>query len=424
MRNVRRARYGLSAAFSIAFALSLTVYAGPAARAFTCQDAIYTSGIAYTGASVVIVASPQRQNGGNLFYFWQKGGTGSWQKEQVASGNDCPNNQSGWTLGVPTGYRSSAIAWTGSSVVIAALDQRDGGIYYWWQPSGGTTWNQQTVAAGPPGCCSFGSVVNGVTTPYLVGYSVPSIAWTGRSVVIAAIDKNGLHYWFQEKGQTTWYHELVSSQDGSTHPTQPSIAWTGTSVVIADACNAGLCYYWQQAGTAPWHRQVVDTGSGDGYPSIAWSGSAVVIAAVQDPGNIVYWSQAAGTATWHKQQVNTNGAREFSAPSIAWARGNPVIVATDDTVNSASAPTYLDYWWQSGGSSGAWNLQHPDGGNGNYSGWTDPRSIALAGGSIVITTTDACGDLDYWWQQIGSPTWHEQRVNTNGGWPAGTLGCG
>ena len=97
MRNVRRARRGLSAAFSIAFALSLTVYAGPAARAFTCQDAIYTSGIAYTGASVVIVASPQRQNGGNLFYFWQKGGTGSWQKEQVASGNDCPNNASGWT---------------------------------------------------------------------------------------------------------------------------------------------------------------------------------------------------------------------------------------------------------------------------------------------------------------------------------------
>jgi len=421
MSKMSWARRGLSAAFSIAFALGVTVYPGPAARAFTCNDAIFNSGIAYTGASVVIVASPMRSDGGNLFYYWQKVGTGTWQKQQVASGNDCPNSASGWTPVTPTGYQSNAIAWTGSSVIIAARDQRNGGIFYWYQPSGGTTWNQQTVATGPPGCCSFG----GGTPPftYLVGYSVPSIAWTGKSVVIAAIDKNGLHYWFQEKGQTTWYHQLVSSQDGNAHPSQPSIAWTGTSVVIADSCNAGLCYYWQQAGTAPWHRQVVDSGGG-AYPSIAWTGSAVVIAAMQGPGDIVYWWQAAGTATWHKQQVNTNGTREFSGPSIALAKGNPVIVATDDTTDSATSPTYLDYWWLSGASSGSWNLQHPDGGNGNYSGWNDPRSITLAGGSVVITTTDACGDLDYWWQQVGTPTWHEERVNTNAGWPAGTPGCG
>jgi len=421
MSNVCWARRWLSAACSIAFALSVSVYASPAARAYTCQDAIFNSGIAWTGKSVVIVASPLRQNGGNLFYFWQAVGTGTWHKQLVASGNDCPPSGSGFTPVEPTGYQSNAIAWTGDSVIIAARDQRNGGIYYWWQPNGGTTWNQQTVAAGPPGCCSFG----GGTPPftYLVGYSVPSIAWTGKSVVIAAIDKNGLHYWLQEKGQTTWYHQLVSSQDGNAHPSQPSIAWTGASVVIADSCNAGLCYYWQQAGTAPWHRQVVDRGGG-AYPSIAWTGSAVVIAALQGPGNIVYWWQAAGTAAWHKQQVNTNGPREFSGPSIAWAHGNPVIVATDDTTQNASSPTYLDYWWQSGGMTGSWNLQHPDGGNGNYSGWNDPRSIALAGGSVVITTTDACGDVDYWWQQIGAPDWHEQRVSTNGGWPPGTPGCG
>jgi hypothetical protein len=87
-------------------------------------------------------------------------------------------------------------------MIIAAKDQRDGGLYYWYQPGDTTTWHQQTVAAGPPGCCAFGSVINGVTTPTNLGYTIPSIAWTGRSAVIAACDEVGvLHYWFQNKGQ-------------------------------------------------------------------------------------------------------------------------------------------------------------------------------------------------------------------------------
>ena len=71
---------------------------------------------------------------------------------------------------------------------------------------------------------------NGVTTPMLFGYSAPSMAWTGRSVVVAATDKHGLHYWFQEKGKTTWYHQLVNANSAGS---EPSIAWTGASIVIA-----------------------------------------------------------------------------------------------------------------------------------------------------------------------------------------------
>ena len=40
----------------------------------------------------------------------------------------------------------SAIAWTGSSVVISAEDSR-GNLDYWWQAAGTAPWHQEVVAA-------------------------------------------------------------------------------------------------------------------------------------------------------------------------------------------------------------------------------------------------------------------------------------
>ena len=37
-----------------------------------------------------------------------------------------------------------------------------------------------------------------------------------------------------------------------------------------------------------------------------------------------------------------------------------------------------------------------------------------------MSVTTACGDLDYWWQRVGTTNWNKQRVATDDGWPPGT----
>jgi hypothetical protein len=415
-------RHGLTRDILIAMVLGALLFIVPPARADgpSCENNFAHSGIAWTGNSVGVVASDNNDfSGGNLYYFWQQTGTGTWHRELVAAANGgtCPGNCTGWCTSVPWGYSSDAIAWTDESMVIAAVDQRDGGIYYWWQAKDTGSWHQQKVAAGPPGCCSFGSVVNGVVTPSVWGYSMPSIAWTGKSVVLTACDhQGGLHYWFEEKGRTTWYHELVAKQGCSWW--QPSIAWTGSSVVIAATCNAngGICYYWQAAGSGVWNRQVVDSAANDGPPSIAWTGNAVIITA-QGGGliGVIYWWQAAGTQTWHKQQVVGMSESAFGLPAIAAADDSVVIASGEE----APQQNHLDYWWEPFTSTGNWTLQYPSG-NGDFSAWTDPGAIAWTGVSVVIVSTTACGDLDYWWQQKDTTTWHKQRIVANTDWPPGT----
>ena len=41
---------------------------------------------------------------------------------------------------------SASIAWTGSSVIISAVDSQ-GNLDYWWQAAGTTPWHQEVVAA-------------------------------------------------------------------------------------------------------------------------------------------------------------------------------------------------------------------------------------------------------------------------------------
>jgi hypothetical protein len=410
------------ALFACAVALCAVAFVDRQARAQTCPDNLISGGIAWNGSTALLVASPGIE-GGNLYYFWQTTGTSTWHKQLVAAGG-CPGP--GLQLVTVLGYRSNAIAWTGNSAIIAAVDQRNGGLYYWWQAAGTTPWHQQTIANGPPGCCNFGSVQNGVTTPHVMGYSPPSMAWTGRSVVVTATDKHGLHYWFQEKGQTTWYHELVNANSSLD---EPSIAWTGTSVVIADICNgAALCYYWQGAGSNIWHQQVVDNGS-NGNPSIAWNGHAVIIAAThhatgQHPGTatVTYWWQAAGTALWHTQTVSAPRSVPFNdtsylGPTIA-AAGNSIVIAAADISTQAQQ---VDYWWSPALEGGTWNLQNLNA-SGSYSGETGPRSIAWTGASVILTASDVCGNLDYWWQRVGTTPWNHQRVYTNPS-PPGNGGC-
>jgi hypothetical protein len=440
-------------------------FAVPAAHADTnCETNFGHSGIAWTGGSValvapddaarvVLVASDNDDQGGNLYYFWQQAGTGDWHRELVAdaNGGSCPGNCAGWCPVTPWGYVSNAITWTGRMVAIAGLDQRDGGLYFWWQPVGWTAWFPQIVASGPPGCCNFGSVENGQVTPKVLGYSMPSIAWAGGSVVIAACDQShDLHYWFQQMGRDglpphvgplnwptgTWYHQLVAKGDCYG---QPTIAWTGLdltalgggigvpgSVVIAAPCPGGICYWWQAVGTRPWNRQVVDDSAGAASPSIAWTGNAVLIAATHWNGTrnaIVYWWQAVGTRPWHKQEIasrDNNGEQGIALqnPAIADADGSVVIADGQAALNNNG----LNYWWAPAKDSGVWTQQTPTQSDTNAD--TDPRVIAWTGRSVVISSVTNCGDLDYWWQAKATTDWNHQRVSTNPNWPPGDCGSG
>jgi hypothetical protein len=166
-------------------------------------------------------------------------------------------------------------------------------------------------------------------------------------------------------------------------------------VVIAANCKNGssLCYYWQPAGAGTWNPQAVDGGF-DYYPSIAWTGQAAIIAAEQRTTSasfVDYWWQAAGSETWQKQQVYGPSSSDFGGPAIAATDGYLVVASGEENIQG----NQLDYWWQPITSNGGWNLENPSG-IGGSTAWTDPRSITCTGLSVVISSTTACGDLDYW----------------------------
>jgi len=290
--------------------------------------------IAWTGKSVVIAST---YDNADVCYFFQSVGASQWPREIVAAaGSTAP--------GVWANYQNPAIAWTGTSVVIAGTDS-NGNLNFWWQPAGSTGWPAPQQVAGAP--------AGGVS------YLNPAIAWTGSSVVITAADTNGnLYYWWQAAGATSWHRQPVVP-DPEVRYVNPAIAWTGGSVVITATDGDGFLYYWwQKADTTTWHPETVAAGSTDvryQNPAIAWTGTSVVITAADSNGNLNFWWQAADTGTWHPRQQVATSSEGFSFsdqnPAIALAGGTVVIAVT-----SGSAEGVLYYWWQPIGS-GRWNGQ-------------------------------------------------------------------
>jgi hypothetical protein len=201
--------------------------------------------IAWTGSSVVIAAVDRK---GDLYYWWQQADKTGWNQETVATG-----------LALGGAFGQPAIAWAGVSVVIAAAASgaESNSLYFWWQQADTTRWHQETVVTNEAG--------------FMGVYRAPAIAWTGSSVVIAAADQVGnLYYWWQWDPfgigiegfgpplfpQPPWNKETVASVPGGFN--QPAIAWTGSSVIIAAVDSTGtLHYWWQQANTTPWNGETV-----------------------------------------------------------------------------------------------------------------------------------------------------------------------
>ena len=191
----------------------------------------------------------------------------------------------------PAPFTYSAVDWTGSTTIVAAIDNA-GDLYYWWEPDGSSTFNQELVATG------------------LDVTGAPAIGWTGNTVIIAASIGTQVDYWYQYAGTQPWHEQRVATAAAGTSWGPAAIGWTGSSVIIAavdnDASTAGgeLYYWYEPVGSGTWNQQQVATGVQYGTtcsPSIGWTGSRPGTSSTwgrtrhppgtrRSPGRAVQWS--------------------------------------------------------------------------------------------------------------------------------------
>jgi hypothetical protein len=128
-----------------------------------------------------------RQYGGDLDYWYQDAGTTPWHQQQVAG-----------TASVDVG--GPAIAWTGSSVVLAGVTE-SGSLNFWVQAAGTRPWHYEHVATLSQAGEDF----------------PPSMAAAGGHVVITDSDGSispvggNLDYWWKRVGTTVWHQQQVAA---------------------------------------------------------------------------------------------------------------------------------------------------------------------------------------------------------------------
>jgi hypothetical protein len=243
-----------------------------------------------------------------------------------------------------------------------------------------------------------------------------SVAWTGHTAAVAAVNTAGsLDYYYQQDGSTTWNQEVVAKC--CYNDSAPSIAQTGNTVSIAESGEGGqVDYYYEYDGIClirsqcppGWHKQVVATaprGTYYGPATISWTGSTVIIAATNEDGDLDYWYQYASTRPWHQEQVAGTASVDVGGPAIAWT-GSSVVLA--GVTESGS----LNFWVQAAGTR-PWHYEHVA--TLSQAGEDFPPAMAAAGDSVVITDSDGSdnpvgGNLDYWWKRVGTTDWHQQQV--------------
>src|SRR5271165_702316 len=235
-------------------------------------------------------------------------------------------------------------------------------------------------------------------------FTYSSVAWTGTTAIVAGTDSAGdLYYWYEPDGGSTFTEQLVANGQHITGA--PAIGWTGSTVIIAVSQGSQLDYWYQFAGTRSWHKQQVAAAKGTSYgpPAIGWTGKSVIIAAADSTHTLDYWYESADTGSWHEQLVlaGVYGVDYNTAfgPSIGWT-GSTVIISSTDNFGG------VDYLYQYAGTR-HWHFQLVAAGiyppfGGTAIGWT--------GRSVVITASDQYGHLGYWYQPAGTGTWHGQLV--------------
>ncbi len=236
------------------------------------------------------------------------------------------------------------------------------------------------------------------------GHTIAQVA--SNSVIVVRTPQNGLRYYWQTIGSPVWRSESVAGA-GTTMST-PTVARVGNSTVIAALGPGGLIkFYWEQIGSTVWHPQSVGY-SGANTPDVAQVGNSSVIATqggVIPDGSLHFWWQGIGSPTWHGETV----AAAQNAPDTAPSVGPPSVAQVGRSAVIASRGPFgeLYFWWQAIGSP-TWHKEVVDGQYASAS-WAPPV-VAQVGDASVIVTSDPYGGLDYYYQRIGTSGWNKQQV--------------
>jgi hypothetical protein len=205
--------------------------------------------IAQTGNTVSIAESGE---GGQVDYYYEWDGIclikslcpPGWDKQVVAT---APRG---------TYYGPATISWTGSTVIIAADHALAGGsgaptvLDYWYQDAGSRPWHQQQVA-GP------GSVDIGGPAIAWTGSSVVLAGVTGNGSLNFWVQAAGTTPWHHE-------HVATLSQAGELFPPSMASAGGHVVITDSDGSispvGGNLDYWWKRVGTTDWHQQQVAAG--------------------------------------------------------------------------------------------------------------------------------------------------------------------
>jgi hypothetical protein len=341
------------------------------------------SRIAWSGSHILIAAVDSH---GDLYFFWQKAGTTTWHKQLVAAG------------GKKAAYHSPSITWTGNAVAIAAVDKA-GDLVYFRQASGSSKWRDHRVARASSG-----------------RFSSPSItALSGAGVLISADTPTALVSYEQASGRSTWTRLVVATgQFGA-----PSIiicydshVAENLALVTAASSTHSLYFWWEVVRTPGWHQETVAAaGSSGGYVggSLAATTENLLLTAATTTGDVDEWSQAIGGTGWSESSV-ANGipGAPYVHPQIAWTGPVPDSTVTFDVITGTQDGS-LVFWWAANGS-GTWAGEVVAGVSPKAVAYSAP-GISVTGKSVVLTAVNTTsGEVDFWHQKYGTTTWPKQRV--------------
>ena len=357
--------------------------AGQAARAKLAAKTTkykYTlSRITSTGTRLTIAATDTH---GDLYYFWQKIGTTAWHKQLVGKG------------GHGQAYSKASIAWTGTGVVIVALDHAGDLVAY---TQHGATWKRKVVAKASGH--KFGA---------------PSVAAVPVGPMLIAAARNGQLVSFElESGQTNWARQTAGYGTFGT----PSIIVCYDSLIsrflaVITATSGGtLDFWWERLDNVGWHQETVAApGPSGSYaaPSLTATTSELMITAATTGGTVDTWSQSIGGSGWTEQTVATADSNRYSHPAVAWT--GPVNGGSDSyfVITATSQKGKLAYWWQQDGLT-SWNPETVAAA-GKHASYASPV-IWVTGKSVVITAINTKpGDVYFWYQKFTTTAWHRQLV--------------
>ena len=220
--------------------------------------------------------------------------------------------------------------------------------------------------------------------------------------------RNRVYSYLQGFGGT-WTAEELNDAEGADEAftdSPPGIAFAPAAVAIWIAFRGldnSLGFSWQQLGSAVWNSTppVYAAGNAFSSPSIANIGDTVCIA-VQGPHNCLNfcWAEL-GSPQLHYEQVADQGTT-FSAPSLAWI-DNAACIAARGPDNS------LLFYRQVIGAHGPWGPGESVPDAKTKQAFSAP-SLAQVGDTACIAVQGTGGEVEFYWQEIGSAVWNSGTV--------------